>query len=633
MHLKLFIFISVFSFVNLMYSQENCNNGIDDNNDGLIDLHDTSICKCNSFLFEVPKPIIPNSSFEEKHCCPSEMFTGMNCVNNWMIASDGTTDYLNLCGYQAINLPNFYKPKHPLPDGNGYVGFYGNNTYKEYIGACLLSNMETGVKYQLQLSIANSIGLKNTTIAIYGTKNCNNLPFIGFDCPTYNNSNWELLDTLNVRLNLNEWQLASFNFTPKSDIKAIAIGSGCSRTSFTGIYNYYFLDDLRLSINPTPNIVTKGKYCSNNLILKAKCILAPNSYQWYKDSVAIVGETNDSLSVLFGNDGYYQVKISYNSDCVVSEPFIVKSPSLVSFETETIPNCKIGSIKVKNTKGGQAPYSYQLNYNFFQSDSMFHDLVSNNYKILVKDSNGCKTEANVQLLNIDTLITNLPNDTSLCKGDSLLVIPKSNLHCIYLWKNKLTDSYITVKNTDKYWVKAYTKFCIAYDTINVVFNSLPQPYLGTDSIICFDNILKLSTQNDFLEYKWQDSSTNKEFLVTTSGKYWLTVFNGYCVGADSIYITFKECNCQLYIPTAFSPNKDGKNETFEINNSCEFIRYNFRVFNRWGEKIFETNNPLNSWDGRYNENDCPEGIYAYTIQYLHNKQDLINKSGIITLLR
>lgn len=143
--MKKLIFILFITLTNLAFTQEICDNGIDDDNDGLVDLKDTTDCTCvltiSSNDTGTVASLIPNPSFENRSCCPTTLGQ-LNCADTWQQASSATSDYFNTCGRTSL----FTAPPNPLPNGNGYVGFYngsgaGGGNYKEYIGACLLDTM------------------------------------------------------------------------------------------------------------------------------------------------------------------------------------------------------------------------------------------------------------------------------------------------------------------------------------------------------------------------------------------------------------------------------------------------------------------------------------------------------------
>jgi len=224
------------------FGPEICNDGIDNDGDGLIDMQDTVDCECNDTLTTLIS-LIPNPSFEQMDCCPND-FSQMTCATTWIQASDATSDYFNTCGYMG-GLPNPQaNALQPFPDGNGCVGFIaGDDNYVEYVGACLLSPMTAGNTYSIDFNLAfnitdHSTGSELTSIppsqyppidiTLYGTTDCNDLPFSGQSCPL-GQGNWQVLGTVNadpVVLHDN-WVQENITFTPAQDIYAVVIGPPC----------------------------------------------------------------------------------------------------------------------------------------------------------------------------------------------------------------------------------------------------------------------------------------------------------------------------------------------------------------------------------------------------------------------
>ena len=126
---------------------EICDNGIDDDDDGLIDINDPD-CVCEIVNLE---SLFPNPSFEDYNCCP-ETDSQLSCAEGWEQASGGTTDYVNTCDYMVVD------QMLPFPDGEGAVLFLngtvnngsGPEIYKEYVGACLNSPMKKDSIYKFK---------------------------------------------------------------------------------------------------------------------------------------------------------------------------------------------------------------------------------------------------------------------------------------------------------------------------------------------------------------------------------------------------------------------------------------------------------------------------------------------------
>lgn len=85
----------------------------------------------------------------------------------------------------------------------------------------------------------------------------------------------------------------------------------------------------------------------------------------------------------------------------------------------------------------------------------------------------------------------------------------------------------------------------------------------------------------------------------------------------------------IYIPSAFTPNGDGLNDTFGVKG--EGIRnYHIYIYNRWGEKLFESTNPKQQWDGTYGGQPAQQGVYTY--QLFASGIESKGKTGIVTLV-
>jgi len=95
--------------------------------------------------------------------------------------------------------------------------------------------------------------------------------------------------------------------------------------------------------------------------------------------------------------------------------------------------------------------------------------------------------------------------------------------------------------------------------------------------------------------------------------------------------------CDLYIPNAFSPNSDGENDEFKAFVNCSLTDYEIQVFDRWGNVVFQSENPDLGWDGMVNGERAKQGVYIYLIRY--NPPDgegstlRTVQSGTLTLLR
>ena len=321
---------------------EICANGIDDDGDGLIDQNDED-CFCPVIG---PVSLIPNPSFEDQRCCPTTR-SEMNCATTWIQASTPTTDYIHLCGWrgwEGLPIPL------PIPDGEGAIGFRdgrfsrtdmsnSNPNWKEYAGACLISPLRAGVDYKFQFHIGftNQINSPAINITFFGTTDCRNLPFgendENFGCPT-NGPGWTLLGST-FASGSSEWKQVEINVRPREDITAIAIGPACAERSLDD-NPYYFFDNLILAEQSAFEfeIVANNQPCAPDLSLSLP-EYDTLTYQWYKDGIALVGETERTLSALSG-EGNYQVVLDNGNECGITKAFVHRLPVINTVTAQTI---------------------------------------------------------------------------------------------------------------------------------------------------------------------------------------------------------------------------------------------------------------------------------------------------------
>jgi len=98
----------------------------------------------------------------------------------------------------------------------------------------------------------------------------------------------------------------------------------------------------------------------------------------------------------------------------------------------------------------------------------------------------------------------------------------------------------------------------------------------------------------------------------------------------------KSCDCPVHIPNAFTPNGDGRNELFELKSTCNYTRYHLRIFNRWGDLVFDSKDPTLHWNGIQFGKEAPSSTYSYFLDYGWDQLDENHRSerqGTLHLLR
>lgn len=140
--------------------------------------------------------------------------------------------------------------------------------------------------------------------------------------------------------------------------------------------------------------------------------------------------------------------------------------------------------------------------------------------------------------------------------------------------------------------------------------------------------------NAYTNYLWSTGAAERKVTVQNPGTYWLTVTdaNG-CSGTDSITVFPKQCMSGVYIPTAFTPDGDGKNDFFKALVFGKALLFKLQVFDRWGQVVFQTTDPNKHWDGRNKGIDYSTTTFVWQCFYRLEGQQPEFQKGTVTLIR
>ncbi len=161
--------------------------------------------------------------------------------------------------------------------------------------------------------------------------------------------------------------------------------------------------------------------------------------------------------------------------------------------------------------------------------------------------------------------------------------------------------------------------------------------LGRDTTLCYGDSLSLPAPAGLAGWQWSDGSSGYVLSITAPGVYVLQGQTQHCIFSDSVQISFVTCEtCPVFAPNAFSPNDDGWNDRWQVFLPCIWLRFRLQVFDRWGNLLFESSDPDQSWDGYWRGKSVPPGVYAWQMEWegeLFGQQQITRKSGDLTLIR
>ena len=248
-----------------------------------------------------------------------------------------------------------------------------------------------------------------------------------------------------------------------------------------------------------------------------------------------------------------------------------------------------------------------------------------------------------------------PEDTSLCLGDkSPFVIYGGHYFKWYEYENgqyivpssvdEPTKGYTFVgpKRTTEYRV-VVSDSVWCYDTLNMSIKILPLPDVRIlnqdDTVVKYGQSFQLLASGARM-YNWSPVSSlnnpNISYPVarpTEDTKYIVggLAANG-CRAFDTLHVIVDKRD-NLFVPSAFSPNGDGKNDVFKVTNLSFQRIMEFRVFNRWGQEVFNTNDHRRGWDGTWEGKPQEMGTYSYLIRVAYPDGFVETYKGETTLIR
>ncbi len=269
---------------------------------------------------------------------------------------------------------------------------------------------------------------------------------------------------------------------------------------------------------------------------------------------------------------------------------------------------------------------------------------SRTYYVIGTDKNGCTNTDSVFVQVTPTI--DLGPDIQKCSGDVVTIGQVSPvLPAKYLWfPGGDTTATIRVTESGKYEVIVTVDSCTYSRSINVNFKPYPMLRLVADTTLCFefgpeDNFSRtrkhtlryqLLNKNDSIEYTfiWLDKDSTilaigDSLVIDETGVYTVKVMARYpnpCLTEDSIRVS-EVCPPRIFVPTAFTPNKDNLNEYFEVFGK-HIDKFTMTIYDRWNEVIYHLDAPdfdaiqdAEWWNGKFKDKEMPVGVYFWTINY------------------
>ena len=378
--------------------------------------------------------------------------------------------------------------------------------------------------------------------------------------------------------------------------------------------------------SPTATITGNTTICSGqSTTLNAS---GGGTYSWN------TGQTTSSIIISPTATGTYSVVVSIGSctDTASANITVLASP------TPTISGNNIlctGDITTLTASGGN---NYSWNTGVTTSSIILNPSTTTSYTVIVSNTNGCSNTTSINITVAPPPIAGISGNTNICAGESA-TLSASGIGS-YLWSNGATTTSISPSTGGTYSVIVSIGSCSDTASATVIVN--PTPTATTSGII---NIFQ--GQNSTLSasggstYLWNTGSTDSVITVSPmiDSTYCVTVADlNNCTDTSCITI-FVESPCdtagEFFFPNAFSPNGDGENDDLKIyfgNLSCiQALR--LVIYERWGEKVFETSDTNFQWDGKYLGKLLNSQVLSYYLHVEFTDKTTFEKKGNISLVR
>ncbi len=374
----------------------------------------------------------------------------------------------------------------------------------------------------------------------------------------------------------------------------------------------------------------------------------PYSYQWN------IG--NDSTSFHNLCAGTYNVTVSDFNNCLrnvfitIEQPLDLQIDSIFQRNPLCHSSCN-GILKIFPT-GGSPPY--QFFWNGISGQNTAENLCAGLYEISIVDSNGCVVDTVINLtqpdpLQIDVLTTKVPC-LEACIGSAIANVTGGTPSYFYNWsngQNQVSSLQNLCKGNYMLTVSDYNN-CYAIAQFTIADSSyFPadgiEAWSNKDTIWETQNVQLNSTELDGFTYSWLPSASlnnpnihNPIATPSRTTEYVVYVRDQYgCLLTDTVRITVLEVICDepfVYVPNAFTPNGDGNNDVLFVRSDI-VVEVIFAVYDRWGEKIFETTQLDKGWDGTYKGRKSDPGVFVYYLDATCLNRDKLVKKGNVTLIR
>ncbi len=324
---------------------------------------------------------------------------------------------------------------------------------------------------------------------------------------------------------------------------------------------------------------------------------------------------------------------------------ILEPPAIVTSASITPAACSQlsyeGAIDLTIT-GGSGNYSFE-----WSNGSTTEDLTgieSGTYSVTVRDDSACIHQESFAVPALTTITADAGEDTTLCPGEQIILSGSGG--DLYQWSpeeglsNPNIANPVATVETETEYILTVTEpgGCYDLDTVKLSTHPVQGIDAGQDTTVYEGNSVMLHvTGGSFVQYRWMPaaglddtSGTNPMATPPFDITYYVTGTTAEgCLETDSVRVSIAE---RLFIYSGFTPNDDGTNDFWDIDNAEFYPGIIVEVYDRWGKKVFGSKGYSSEqrWDGKFKGKPVPVGTYYYIVKAHKNAKPV---TGPLTIIR
>ncbi|MBC7614889.1 MAG: gliding motility-associated C-terminal domain-containing protein [Pedobacter sp.] len=419
-----------------------------------------------------------------------------------------------------------------------------------------------------------------------------------------------------------------------------------------------------LSTSSSTATICEGQSTSIDLSATVSSVYVNPVYQWQENNgagwvnLSLPGAQSTQITIPYPNavagTYTYQLLVAEAGNINAPNCRIVSSPLTVTVSANPVAvasftglACEGSDVTLNVNTGATFSWTGPNGFSSTLQNPVLTNLFLNNsgtYTVVVTNAAGCYSTSNVtlQILPKPIVLINIPNnETTICEKSTVQLIASGGT--AYRWEPAQGLSNPAIANpvasptqTTTYTVSATNGACTV--TTSVVINvtkstkadaGVDQKALAGQSVnlegkVTGDNITYLWSPPDYLD---DPTKLNPTASPPRDITYRLTVQSACGISTDDVFVKIYP---KVEIQNTFTPNGDGKNDTWNITALEAFTTHEIKVVNRNGQTVFNNKGSYLPWDGKFNQKDVPVGSYYYTI-YLND--DFKALSGWVFVIR